>query len=156
LKKKILGSGLKSKHEHHINNKKYFINMKKLNNNVLEIRYSSNRHLIPIKSQYISSNVKACIMDAMKKHTIDPQIFQKLTSVEKNLIRSLLKYFDIDDELDNDEAFNKRFEVIRGEILAGNNNIALKREAKEYLLHAMNTSKISRQNYINAIQELGI
>ncbi len=130
--------------------------MKKLNNNVLEIRYSSNRHLIPIKSQYISSNVKACIMDAMKKHTIDPQIFQKLTSVEKNLIRSLLKYFDIDDELDNDEAFNKRFEVIRGEILAGNNNIALKREAKEYLLHAMNTSKISRQNYINAIQELGI
>jgi len=156
LKKKILGTGLKSKHEHHINNKKYFINMKKLNNNVLEIRYSSNRHLIPIKSQYISSNVKACIMDAMKKHTIDPQIFQKLTSVEKNLIRSLLKYFDIDDELDNDEAFNKRFEVIRGEILAGNNNIALKKEAKEYLLHAMNTSKISRQNYINAIQELGI
>ncbi len=112
--------------------------------------------MIPIKSQYISSPVKQCVICALQGN-IDPKIYHKLTPSEKNLVRSVLPYFNVDfDDFDNEDSFNKRFEVIRGEILAGNNSNMLKKEAKQYLLHALNTSKISRHMYINLLQELDL
>ena len=150
------GSGLKSPNEKHIDSKrKYFINMKKLKDNILDIRYSKNRHLIPIKSQYVSGVMKSCIMSLLSGK-VDKALYHKLTSTEKNLLRSLLPYFENETDFEDNDAFNKRFEVIRGEILAGNNSVSLKQEARAYLLHALNTSKISRHFYINCLHELGL
>jgi len=56
--------------------------MKRLKDNILDIRYSKNRHMIPIKSQYISSPVKQCVMYALQGN-IDPKIYHKLTPSEK-------------------------------------------------------------------------
>ncbi len=129
--------------------------MKKLKDNILDIRYSKNRHLIPIKSQYVSGVMKSCIMSLLSGK-VDKALYHKLTSTEKNLLRSLLPYFENETDFEDNDAFNKRFEVIRGEILAGNNSVSLKQEARAYLLHALNTSKISRHFYINCLQELGL
>jgi hypothetical protein len=69
----------------------------------------------------------------------------------------MIPYIRLDyNELDDDDAFNKRFEVIRGEILAGNSNSELKREARSYLLHALNTGRISRHNYTTILHDMDL
>ena len=151
------GVSLKSIFEEHIDpKKKYFINKKKLKDNILDIRYSKNRHLIPIKTQYISGNVKHFIETLLSKGKLDKGLYHKLSNVEKNLVRSVQPYFGSDTDFEDGDAFNTRFDVIRGELLAGNNSNALKQEARQYLLHALNTSRISRHFYINCLQELGL
>jgi hypothetical protein len=75
--------------------------------------------------------------------------------MEQNLLRSLLPYLGRDiDEVDDDEAFYDRFDVIRGELLSGNDNKALKREAKQYLMHALTTGKISRTHFNQMLIDL--
>jgi hypothetical protein len=146
-----------SQYEQPLVNNKYFINRKKLNANVLEIRYTKNRHLIPIKSQIVGKNLRTLIENIIDSNELDKQQYEKLTKMEQNLLRSLLPYLGRDiDEVDDDEAFYDRFDVIRGELLSGNDNKALKREAKQYLMHALNTGKISRTHFNQMLIDLDL
>jgi hypothetical protein len=149
------GSGLLRRHDHKLNDK-YFIDRNKLGNGILEIRYNKNRHLTPIKSQYLSSHLKALITFATDHKTIDKSIYNRLTEQEKNLFRTLIPYLDIKDGGSINDGFHKEFEIIRGEILAGNDSKLLKRKAKTYLLHALQTGLISRHNYTSLVFELDI
>ncbi|MEN9946990.1 MAG: hypothetical protein RLZZ293_1376, partial [Pseudomonadota bacterium] len=136
---------------------KYFINRKKLSANVLEIRYTKNRHLIPIKSQIVGKSLRTIIEEIIDSNNLDKQKYEKLTKLEQNLLRSLLPYLGRDiDDVDDDEAFYDRFDVIRGELLSGNDNKMLKREAKQYLMHALNTGKISRTHFNQMIIDLDL
>ena len=56
-----IGSGILKSTDKKIN-KKYFFNMDRLNNNVLEVRYNKNRHLTGIKTQIIGSGVKILLV----------------------------------------------------------------------------------------------
>jgi len=136
---------------------KYFINRKKLSANVLEIRYTKNRHLIPIKSQIVGKSLRTIIEEIIDNNNLDKAKYEKLTKLEQNLLRSLLPYLGRDiDDVDDDEAFYDRFDVIRGQLLSGNDNKMLKREAKQYLMHALNTGKISRTHFNQMIIDLDL
>lgn len=156
------GYGLRKKktlktHEQQLVGGKYFINRKKLSANVLEIRYTKNRHLIPIKSQIVGKSLRSIIEEIIDNNNLDKQKYEKLTKIEQNLLRSLLPYLGRDiDDVDDDEAFYDRFDVIRGELLAGNDNKMLKREAKQYLMHALNTGKISRTHFNQMLIDLDL
>lgn len=146
-----------SQYEHQLCNGKYFINRKKLSANVLEIRYTKNRHLIPIKSQIVGKSLRYMIEEIIDNNNLDKAKYERLTKLEQNLLRSLLPYLGRDiDDVDDDEAFYDRFDVIRGELLSGNDNKMLKREAKQYLLHAVNTGKISRTHFNQMITDLDL
>ena len=151
-----LGGNL-SQYEQPLVNNKYFINRKKLNANVLEIRYTKNRHLIPIKSQIVGKKLRLIIETIIDNNHLDKKQYEQLTKMEQNLLRSLLPYLGRDiDDVDDDEAFYDRFDVIRGELLSGNDNRALKREAKQYLMHALNTGKISRTHFNQMLIDLDL
>lgn len=158
----VTGTGLRkskngSQYEQQLCNGKYYINRKKLSANVLEIRYTKNRHLIPIKSQIVGKALKSIIEVIIDNNNLDKAKYERLTKLEQNLLRSLLPYLGRDiDDVDDDEAFYDRFDVIRGELLSGNDNKMLKREAKQYLLHAVNTGKISRTNFNQMITDLDL
>lgn len=146
-----------SQYEQQLVGGKYFINRKKLSANVLEIRYTKNRHLIPIKSQIVGKSLRTIIEEIIDSNNLDKQKYEKLTKIEQNLLRSLLPYLGRDiDDVDDDEAFYDRFDVIRGELLSGNDNKMLKREAKQYLMHALNTGKISRTHFNQMLIDLDL
>jgi hypothetical protein len=156
------GTGLKTQRPKHLQpsekmiHTKYFINTTKLKNNVLCIKYAKNRHIIPIKEQIISNPVKKIIIQMMNGN-LDKQAFLNLTKIEKHLVRSLLPYFQYDrSEMEDDDGFFERFEILKGQILAGNDNANLKREMKQYLLHALQTNRISRANFNSLLLELSL
>lgn len=157
----ITGSGLgglKSSNEHKIMNK-YYVDKYKLNKNILEIRYIKNRHLIPVKSSFISSLFKTMIEDVLNNVKPSFEKYKKLSRIEQNLFKNLIPYLGLDFEDfedDEDNSFSKRFEIIRGEILAGNTNLAIRKEARQYLIHLYQTGKLSRSNYLTICDDLDL
>lgn len=153
------GNGLKNRLSEHekIINKKYFINVKKLKNRILDIRYLNNRHQIKIKQQALSEKMKNILLHLFENKAIDNKTYQELSSLEKHLYRQLLPYFGKErDDVDDIEAFHDRFEVIKGEIMSGNDNLALKKECKAYLTYALNIGLINRSTYYTLITELDL
>jgi hypothetical protein len=109
-------------------NKKFFINTKKLSLGILDIRYLKNRHQIPIKQQHISSQMKE-ILQTLLTGVVDKKEYEKLTMIDKHLYRSLLPYFGkLREEIDDEQGFYDRFEVICGQLKSGNDNLNLKLE----------------------------
>ena len=59
-------------------------------------------------------------------------------------------------DAESDDEFNKDFEIVRGEIMAGNDSMLLKKKAKTYLLHAYNMNKISKKDFENIKWEMDL
>jgi hypothetical protein len=136
--------------------KKFYIDLNKLKSNLLEIKYLKNKHLSSIKSYHISNGCKKVIEDMTHKKSFRHQDYNKLNNIEKNLVRKVMSMFEIYADLDDDDDFQKEFELLKGEILAGNNSNELKQKMNAYLLHAVNTSRISRHNFQSLCLELGV
>lgn len=151
----VAGSGISVKHQN-INNK-YYIDRSKLNKNILEIRYVKNRHLIPVKPQVISSKFKSILESKLNNGNFNPKDTYELVPKEKHLIQVIAPYLNIDkNDIDESDEYHQRFEVIRGSILAGNNNESIKKEARKYLLHAYKMGQINRMSYLTMIEELDL
>jgi hypothetical protein len=148
------GSGIEVKHQNV--NGKYYIDRSKLKKNVLEIRYVKNRHLIPVKPHVISAKLKNIIENHLQGEFKASDTYD-LSAKEKHLLLMIAPYLNINkDDLDENDEYHDRFEVIRGSILAGNNNENIKKEARKYLLHAYQTGQINRMTYTTMIEELDL
>ena len=147
-----------TKTSHIMKNNLYHIPKSKINRNILEIRYTKNNHLTNFKSQYISSELKDVIMDLIKNKKLNKTLYNKLKPIDKHLMRSIMPYFETENlvDADSDDEFNKDFEIVRGEIMAGNDSMLLKKKAKQYLLHAYNMNKISKKDFENMKWELDL
>jgi hypothetical protein len=145
--KEYIGSGtLKSKEKIH---KKYFINMDRLNNNVLELRYNKNRHLTNVKTQIVGNGVNDDTMDEKEYHN--------LTENEKHLIRTILNMLEKSHLIKNkDQEINEKFQILLGSYNAGNNSEILKTQLRQYILHAMKLNLIPRNTGNAMLIELSL
>jgi hypothetical protein len=118
-------------------NKKYFIDMNKLNNNVLELRFNKNRHLTIVKTQVVGNGVKNIINNIINDDSMNEKEYHELTENEKHLIRTILNMLKKSHLIKNkDEDFNKKFQILLGSYNAGNNSEILKNQLKQYIIHA--------------------
>jgi hypothetical protein len=153
-KKKKTGSGLggddndeEPRSNVYILFNKYKIDKRKLDAGVLEIRYIANRHLIPIKPRHVSIAFRKFLLDFLQTRQFDASAHFELNKEEKFLFNSIAKYIGFDlDQLDTDDSFAKRWDVIMGELNAGNDSKDLKREARQYIILAQNMGMLTRDN----------
>ena len=75
---------------------------------------------------------------------IDSSDFEKLSHTEKRILKRLYSFLKIDFVFDHDDQFQKRFEVMYGSFLAGNDNEDLIKELKEYIKLAVHENIISK------------
>jgi hypothetical protein len=135
---------------------KYQIDKKALRNNSLIIRYSRNRHLTEIKPQFVSNHAKDIIEQMCSSGNFDLKIFHKLTPKEKHLIEVLNNRFHIGVDTGGDDSFQRRFELVRGEIENGNNSDRLKNEMRQMLIHMKQTGAISGVQMHQYLSEIGV
>lgn len=134
---------------------KYYIDKNRLNEGVLELRYIKNKHLTQIKPQIISHAFKTVLGQMIKIGDIDVKDYSILKPQEKDLVRKLIKLFNLDITLNNDnEEFATQFNVLKGQYYAGNNSVELKNKLQEYITYALNTGKISKSMAKNLKWEL--
>jgi Ni,Fe-hydrogenase I large subunit len=148
------GTGLKNQNIYDLG--RYYLDKNKFDNGLFELRYKKNKHLSEIKPIHLTSEMKKIISDMVHTKTFNIDDYHKLNNFDKNTIRLLNNKFGLGININSDNALDKRFEIIKGEILAGNDNLALKREAKQYLLHAMRVGKIPRNVCYDLMMEMDL
>ena len=157
--RKVKGSGIKNevKKSYHKPIHKFYIDSNKLNNGILEIRYISNKHLSDIQPMIMKPHFKKCFNQLMNHGDIDMKDYELLSKTDKELVKKLIKMFNLDVQIDDDNnSFANNFEILKGQFRAGNNSQELKDQLKEYIMYAVNTSVITRTMGKNLMVEMGI
>ena len=93
-------------------------------------------------SQTLNELLEHLLHDGKKQ--IDSSDFDKLSHTEKRILKRLYSFLKIDFVFDHDDQFQKRFEVMYGSWLAGNDNEDLIKELKEYIKLAVHENIISK------------
>ena len=140
---------------------KYFIHSHKLNDNILSFRQPSGVFVIGQPSHRVSDklgNVMRCIIGGKVPSFND---LNGLSDEEKNYLYKVAKRADISDKLsiptpskDAQEKDIHDFEVMKGEIMAGNDSKELIKKFKLLLLRLSKNSSLPKSDVQEIMEEL--
>lgn len=163
-KRIIRGKGY-TKNEHktvkprrHYFGEKYYIDLNKLDDNTLCVKYASNDANLPkLKVQQITGKTKEIICDILNDK-FDDRIFKILTSDEKRMVNRFIKAVKLDITVNDDDEkeFQRQFEIVRGEYMSGNDSPQIKSTLKRYVLEALQENKIARNDAYNILYSLSL
>jgi hypothetical protein len=165
---KIVGTGYGVvNNDPYINIGKYLVHKPHLLGGKLQVRSPVNHNQIHgFKSQNITNNIKNILLELNKNETISFNDVDNLSETEKNQLYTIGKklhiteLFDIPSTLkSNEDKLKDEFYLLRGSIMAGNNNPDLLRKFKIVLLKMKNNKLITLQEYnevLNILLEMDI
>ena len=126
---------------------KYVINKSKLNNNILSIKRPSGGSLKEYPSQIITTNLRNMIHQVASGKGISSENIKDFSEEELEYFESLSKVSNLNDRLQiKSEKINKteeminKFQIIKGQIIAGNDN---KKMIQEFKLLLMKMSSLN-------------
>ena len=145
---------------------KYKAHKTKLIGGKLQMRSNNNNQIHNLKSQNITKNIRDILLKLNKNEIINFNDVDKLNTEEKDQLYMIGKklhitqLFDIPSTLKSQEdKLKDEFILLRGSLLAGNNNPDLLRKFKIVLLKMKNNKLISLQEYnevLNILLEMEI
>jgi hypothetical protein len=145
---------------------KYKAHKTKLIGGKLQMRSNNNNQIHNLKSQNITKNIRDILLKLNKNEIINFSDVDKLNTEEKDQLYMIGKklhitqLFDIPSTLKSQEdKLKDEFILLRGSLLAGNNNPDLLRKFKIVLLKMKNNKLISLQEYnevLNILLEMEI
>jgi len=165
---KVVGSGYGVvNHDPYITIGKYLVHKQHLLGGKLQVRSPVNHNQVyGFKSQNITNNIKDILLKLHKKEPISFKDVDKLNEEEKNQLYMIGKRLHVSELFDipsttksNEDKLKDEFYLLRGSIMAGNNNPQLLRKFKIVLLKMKNNKLISLQEYneiLNILLELDI
>ena len=129
-----------------LNNDKFGINLNKLRKNILHVFYVTSRASIPsLKREHISSDCRDVILDILS-NKFNERLFNKLPNDDQRLVSTFVRVMKIK-EIDMnhfDTEYQNRYDILMGEINAGNDNPKIKQELKLYILRGMSENLIPK------------
>ena len=167
--KKISGRGLTSMDEsrgiqpspRYIKFGRYMINNKKLNDNVLSLRRSKGSSISTIPATKMTSTLGGIIKCIVGGGTPSYDELNKLTEAEKKYLYKVSQEADIYDKIkiptpgkDAEEKDVHAFNVMKGEILAGNNSKELITKFKALINRLSKTNVLPRSQVSEILNEL--
>lgn len=143
---------------------KYIIHMSHLNNdNVLNLKYPSGGGIPSIKPVQIDDNFKEFINDVLDTGKMNDRHFKSLTKNEQNHFIMISQSAKILHKLglktpddDSNQKEVARFELLKGEYDAGNNNDKLIKELRGLVIKFMKGGKINKKSGMDFLMELSI
>jgi len=143
-------------------NDKFMIHTKLLNQNILLIKYCNYAPLPWLLRTTISEEFKILFFDIIDTGTINYDLLKKSKFNERDIFNKImykcklyevLKYDENKVSFSNDELV-ERFNIIKGEIIAGNNNSNLLIELKKLMLDLVKINKITKSDMDDVLLEL--
>jgi len=130
---------------------KHKLNLKKLKNNRLQLRSKTDNVIANIKSKQLTKNMKVIIDKFISNQPIEFEDVEVLNDDEKDYLAEIAQKCDINDrlripspKLTKIQSDINKFNILRGEIIAGNDSKELVRDFKVLLLKLMNSKHISK------------
>ncbi len=161
-RRKIVGRGLpkisRNPDKLELANGKFTIHLDKLRRNILSVTYSSCRASIPsLKKEHISNDVKNVITDIVEGK-YNANLFNKMKQDDQRIVSTFVRTIKIPDidMTEFDDAYQNHYEILLGQINSGQNNPAVKRELKEYILRAITEGLIPKAQGLTKLFELSL
>ena len=141
---------------------KYIIHMPYLeNDNVLNVKFQSMGSIPSIKPVCIDDNFKDFILDIMNTGCVNQKHYNSLTEPEKAHFHKIVKgaglsntlKFKQDDKID-DKKDVKRLDILVGQVVAGNDNDKVLKEAKELIRKCVENGSITRHRGMDLLFQI--
>lgn len=141
---------------------KYIIHMPYLeNDNVLNVKFQSMGSIPSIKPVSIDDNFKEFVLDIMNTGGVNQKHYNSLTEPEKTYFHKIVKgaglsntlKFKADDKID-DKKDVKRLDILVGQIVAGNDNDKVLKEAKELIRKCVENGSITRHRGMDLLFQI--
>ena len=157
---KDLDAGVKSKTPF-ISFGKHFINNNKLQDGIISLRHKSGAGLPNLPSRKVSPNLSSIIKTIVGGGMPSYNDVDKLSDEEKNYLHQISKKSDLTQMLaipspskDKMEKDFNQFEIMKGELMAGNDSKDLIKKFKVLLLKLVNTGQLPKQQVQEIMTEL--
>ena len=168
----ILGSGIKvhnkpiqvdfsntiSPTETYIPFGKFILNQHRLNDDILMMRYAKGGYIKQIPTKKVSKAFIKVMKSMIDKKNPSYDEIKNLNESEKEQLYKIVRYAKLEDqfevpspEIDKD---NNQFEIMKGEILAGNDSKQMIKDFKLLLLKLMNNQRIPRKEAQELLTDL--
>ena len=135
------------KNRHYVNDDKFYIELHKLKENILSVKYASNdAHLTTVKVQNISDDIKNIIEDVLK-NKYNERIFQQLNPNDKRVFKRFVKGVKLDSisfDDDLDKQFHKDYQILKGQFDSGNTSPEIKNALKRYVIEGLAENRINK------------
>lgn len=156
------GNGLKVTTDNYKEFGKFILNVKLLYSNVLYVKYPTNAPVKFIKKTTISDTLKEIIVNLFETSEINYQLCYKLSEVEKHLFDQLIVRAGLNMQLNyKREKMNEdikdiinEFNILKGEIIAGNNNPTIIQQIKVVLNKLVSCQKITQEESNDILNEI--
>ena len=126
--------------------------MDKLNKNILSVKYTSCRAMVPsLKIEKISDDVKSVVIDILEKK-YNSKLFDKLMTDDQRIISTFVRTLKIPDiNMDTfDKKYQREYEILLEEV----NSEKVKIQLKQYILRGISENLMPRAFGLNQILHL--
>jgi hypothetical protein len=162
MRRKISGRGMpilpRNTSKKTLNDGKFTIDMDKLNKNLLSVSYSSCRAQIPsLKNEHVSTDVKNMITDIINEK-YNSNLFNKMKQDDQRIVSNFIRVLKIPniDMSEFNTGYQLKYEILLGQVNSGQNNEAVKKELKEFILRAITEGLIPKSQGLTKLFELSL
>jgi hypothetical protein len=154
---KIIGYGIKAKQENRYEDfGRWIIHMPSLRRSVLNLKFPSQGAIPKMPQKAIGKELTEFLLDTVEGGRINNRLLEKLPEGDQSFFKSLARQAGIlhqnEEEL-KDEDF-ERFELLRGQVMAGNDNAQILKEMKVLLIKLVGNNKIPKQQGYEILSQL--
>lgn len=161
-KRIVRGGGLEpQKIERYQQLGRYIIHMPSLKKGVVNIKYPSKATIPALPQCLISQDLTDFILDLLEGGHMNTKLYEKLSKSDQTLFSKIANMAQINENLgirndvgEEEREMLKRFELVRGEIMAGNNNTQLLKGLKKLTLNLIGSGQISKHMGYGLLFEL--
>lgn len=136
---------------------KYRVNIPKLKENVLSISTLKKSH---VKTNLVGDKVKDILLDYKDHGKFNISLYNELEKEQKLILDQLLKQSGMDDHLGiriKDEELPRlidRYELLRGQVLSGNDAMEVRKELRNVVLRLVKLNKLPMKQSYELLLEL--
>lgn len=152
-KSKMIGKGISvNETPKYIEFGKYCLSIPHLNNGILKVKYQKTMVDVPNLKNNISVDFIDFIENFIDTQKINDRQLEKLSKEEQKLFKKLInksgldvKYKVKDYKDENDMKEEERFNLVKGQYIAGNDNPRIKEELRKFIIKFMMEGKINKK-----------
>ena len=140
---------------------RYLLNLKQLQKNKFMLRTKSRNPVLSFKTIVLTRRTKAIVQNLLRQNPISFEDIDALNEEEKEQIDTIVSKSEITDRLQIPNTKKTRlerdlhkFNVLRGSIISGGDNIEMLRDFRRLLLNLTNENYISKKECNEVLMEM--
>lgn len=160
--RRVVGRGISSdENERYREFGKYLIHMPSLKKGILNLKFPSFGSIPTVKQTVLSSDLLDLITDLLENGTINKRLYTRMSQEDQDFFYTIAQKAEIDQTLGMGIRVNEthrnemeRFQLVRGQVMAGNNNPEVLRELKQYIVKFMRDGTMNKHQGSDLLFEI--